>query len=210
MTDDHVHPPIPATQAEFFWNSEPGQLPTDFVVANKSERMAQSGDSRRRDPYGHLQCSDGAHCDDWLQPDGQTPEAVFASVFLDDLPPKYRGVIVRGLRQFVLIEGQEWAQRMLKRLLAYGDETARRAIRADGDEPVEPSVDQDRGRVDFLMLRDLASSLGQSHQQALERMVGYLDDESRSDLRHQLQFHSTGDASVRLVAAALDAVELFR
>lgn len=106
---------IPVEHADFFFNADVGKLPTEFVVADHREQMKYH-DAGKVDPYRYLPQSLGCHSAGWMgKPAMQnSPAAIFASVFLSEL--KEVETIRAGLKEICKIEGQEWAERMLKSL----------------------------------------------------------------------------------------------
>lgn len=115
---------IPVKSAEFFWNADrdTGRMPTEFVITDKEARLAET---RRtgHDAYRHLRSSLGAHVANWMDGSSlQTPEAMFARIFLTRLSPLDRVPIHSALMQFANIEGQDWAVRMLAAVDRYTEE----------------------------------------------------------------------------------------
>ena len=106
---------IPVEHTDFFFDSDPRQLPSKFVVADHREQV-KIHEEGRTDPYRDLPQSLGCHVSGWMVGHRRqnSPEAVFASVFLSDL--KEVDIIREGLREITKIEGQEWAERMLASL----------------------------------------------------------------------------------------------
>lgn len=193
---------IPASQAEFFWNKAPGQRPESFTVANRGERMAEL-DRTGHDPMHRLGCSSGAHCDDWLQPGGNTPEAMFASMFLTYLPRPHHDAVVAGLRQFVMIDGQAWAERMLEQL----DRDGGRYVEEDPKPPFEGILHR-AGRSDYTMLLSIADELSEGQESLLARLIGMLGDDEVQDIR---TYMATIDLSPggHLIAKAIGFVEQY-
>lgn len=105
-------PKIPVEHADFFFDADIGELPSKFSVADHRDQV-KIHEEGRHDPYGDLPQSLGCHVAGWLEePRMQnSPEAVFASVFLSDLAEV--DTIREGLREICKIKGQEWAKKML-------------------------------------------------------------------------------------------------
>ncbi|NSZ00623.1 hypothetical protein G6M70_06010 [Agrobacterium tumefaciens] len=106
---------IPVEHADFFFDADVGKLPTEFAVADHRKQM-EYHNAGQVDPYDHLPQSLGCHVSGWMEKPAMqnSPAAVFASVFLSDLDEVE--TIRKGLKEICKIEGQDWAERMLKSL----------------------------------------------------------------------------------------------
>ncbi|MFH6786799.1 hypothetical protein [Methylobacterium sp. MA0201] len=109
---------IPAEHAEFFWNSEPGKAPHEFVVMDIRERQKQREETGR-DPSQRYNSSMGAHVIDWLTGDGphDHPEGLFATEWVDRGTD--RKTIKQALHEIGKIDRCEWARLMYSALDFY-------------------------------------------------------------------------------------------
>ncbi len=103
---------IPAQNAELFYITQPGEMPTEFVAADRVARFTdrKAGRPDFTDRFSH---SNGCHVDGWMARPSQTPAGVFAGAYLSRLPAEQIELMLIGLHEIARIEGQEWAEQML-------------------------------------------------------------------------------------------------
>lgn len=103
---------IPTRNAEVFYITKPGEMPTEFVAADRVARLTDRKEGRPdfTERFSH---SNGSHVDGWMVDPRQTPAGVFAGAYLSRLPAEQIERMLLGLHELARIEGQEWAEQMI-------------------------------------------------------------------------------------------------
>jgi hypothetical protein len=103
---------IPLPVAEFFYSAEPGEMPTEFIASNRTERLIARKSGQPDFTSGFRQ-SNGSHVQGWLVDKRATPAGIFAGAYLSRLPAEQIERILLALHEIANVEGQEWAEQMV-------------------------------------------------------------------------------------------------
>ena len=72
----------------------------------------------------------------------------------------------------------------------------------DNTDPRIPAPREAYGRSDFLALKSVADHLPRSNVEMLERLIGWLDDDARHGIGHQIAIAASPDPATLLIAEA--------